>query len=758
VVLRNPELPVAHTLNDTFMCENSGGVPIGGWGTGGLAPYTFVWLPNNGSLSGVNFQNPLANPDTTTTYYLQVVDAAGCRSQLEPQQVIVYPLPIVDAGPDLNYCKDGPAIFLNAQVTNPYGMYEVQWHPASGVYCDTCLTTYATPDTTTIFTVWVRSRTTGCRSINTTLNTVSSAVIHVKPRPIADAGPDTTICDGSVATLCAVATGAGPNYSYKWSPSQTLVNDAVQCAVASPPHTMEYYLVATSEGCESIADTVRVNVTTLPVTDAGNVKNICAGDSVKLDGQVQIGMAQQFEWSPIAGLNASTLMQPNASPSSTVWYSLRGYNAGCAGPWDSVQVIVHSVPRAEAGLDTTICGGGEAYLQGNYIGGIQPVQIQWTPGTGLPVTNILNPTAKPLVSTLYYLSAQSGTGSTICRTVDSVMVTVLPGVFASLSADTTKLCPGVSVNLEATGGVGSATYTWFPTTGLSGTRNEMNASPTTTTLYSVEISEGLCRDTASVLLEVHPEPKAGFTMSQPEGCGQVEVKFNDLSSNTLGYIWDFADGSAYNNERNPSHTYTKSGKFPVSLVVQGVGGCRDTLVSELEINLREGLKADALSDPSAPVELFAPANEIRWEDKTVGATKWVWSFGDGNFAHTKTALHRYERPGTYFVELEVSDESGCRDMLKMGPYVVKEENLNIPNVFSPNGDGLNDLFRIAYDGDELFHLQIFDRWGVKYYDTRNREQAWDGKDLNGSEAAEGVYFYTVIIGTRKYSSNVTLIR
>jgi gliding motility-associated-like protein len=84
--------------------------------------------------------------------------------------------------------------------------------------------------------------------------------------------------------------------------------------------------------------------------------------------------------------------------------------------------------------------------------------------------------------------------------------------------------------------------------------------------------------------------------------------------------------------------------------------------------------------------------------------------------------------------------------------------LNIPNVFSPNGDGLNDFFRIAYDGDELFHLQIIDRWGVKYYDTRNREQAWDGKDLNGNEAAEGVYFYTVTIGTRKYSSNVTLIR
>jgi hypothetical protein len=55
-------------------------------------------------------------------------------------------------------------------------------------------------------------------------------------------------------------------------------------------------------------------------------------------------------------------------------------------------------------------------------------------------------------------------------------------------------------------------------------------------------------------------------------------------------------------------------------------------------------------------------------------------------------------------------------------------------------------------------LQIFDRWGVKYYDTRNREQAWDGKDLNGNEAAEGVYFYTVTIGIKPTNGTVMLTR
>jgi gliding motility-associated-like protein len=96
--------------------------------------------------------------------------------------------------------------------------------------------------------------------------------------------------------------------------------------------------------------------------------------------------------------------------------------------------------------------------------------------------------------------------------------------------------------------------------------------------------------------------------------------------------------------------------------------------------------------------------------------------------------------------------------MKMGPYIVKEENLNIPNVFSPNGDGLNDFFRIAYEGDEAYHLQIYDRWGVKYFDTRNKEQGWDGKDLNGSEGAEGVYFYSLEIGPFSKNGTIMLIR
>jgi gliding motility-associated-like protein len=91
-------------------------------------------------------------------------------------------------------------------------------------------------------------------------------------------------------------------------------------------------------------------------------------------------------------------------------------------------------------------------------------------------------------------------------------------------------------------------------------------------------------------------------------------------------------------------------------------------------------------------------------------------------------------------------------------YEVPGRDLEIPNVITPNGDGMNDFFDVGYSGDELFYLQIYDRWGTKYFESRNRTQLWDGKDLNGKDVADGVYFYTVEVGSKQYSGSLSLLR
>jgi gliding motility-associated-like protein len=85
-------------------------------------------------------------------------------------------------------------------------------------------------------------------------------------------------------------------------------------------------------------------------------------------------------------------------------------------------------------------------------------------------------------------------------------------------------------------------------------------------------------------------------------------------------------------------------------------------------------------------------------------------------------------------------------------------DLFIPNVFSPNGDGVNDFFSVQYTGDQPFTCGVYDRWGVKLWQTNNKTAQWDGTDGNGVEVVEGVYFYLVKVGNRDFNGNVTLMR
>jgi gliding motility-associated-like protein len=89
---------------------------------------------------------------------------------------------------------------------------------------------------------------------------------------------------------------------------------------------------------------------------------------------------------------------------------------------------------------------------------------------------------------------------------------------------------------------------------------------------------------------------------------------------------------------------------------------------------------------------------------------------------------------------------------------VMTPDLFIPNVFSPNADGVNDRFLVEYSGDQPFTLEIRDRWGVKLHETRNKLAGWDGVDLKGRAVPPSVYYYRVQVGQREYAGELTLVR
>jgi len=769
-VVANPSPSVDAGVNVSF-CEGSGGVQLTGTGSGGTAPYYFTWSCANPpcGLDSLYDNDPVANPTDTTLYYLFVTDQNGCPSPLDSVQVNVIPKPSVDAGPDATICgTPAPCTVLTPTVLTGFGPFQYQWIPSTGLNDPALQNPCARPDTTTIYTLVITDLATGCTSDFNTLDTVSTVTITVNPVPVADAGPDRIVCLGDSAMLTGVGTSAGPVYDYEWSPATGLSNPNVINPMASPPSTTTYFLTVWSNGCPSIADTVTVFVTEIPTVDAGPNRDICAGETALLDGTASVSnliipdSIAVFSWSPSTGLATTIGEDVNASPGQTTLYYLEVTSAyGCRN-LDSVLVTVNPSPLPEAGPTITVCEGtGPWTLNGTltWVNNLPPANPQTIIHEWQPVGFIVGPNNAPTVqvetdSTMYFY--YTVTNNTCSRT-DSLLVIVLNEVIATATADTNVICEGDSVLLTATGGIGGANFVWTPSTGLANPNSDSTlAAPTSTTTYTVTASEGGCSGSAEVTVSVIPAPQASFTNSFTEGCVPHTVSFTSLTSDGVLLVWDFGDSTPVVNGEQVSHTFTGPGSYEVTLTALTEGACAD-VTEPLIVTVYDTVQAEFTSSPNFPAELALPDGFVTFNEQSAGGVSFTWNFGDGGSSNLPNPSHGFDQPGEYYVTLSVTNLFGCVSHVTHGPYIVRTAEIFVPNVFSPNGDGINDEFMVNYTGSQPFLLDIFDRWGEKIFSTNNKNDGWAGNFRN-APCADGVYYYTLRVGNREFTGNVTLMR
>ncbi len=133
---------------------------------------------------------------------------------------------------------------------------------------------------------------------------------------------------------------------------------------------------------------------------------------------------------------------------------------------------------------------------------------------------------------------------------------------------------------------------------------------------------------------------------------------------------------------------------------------------------------------------------IQFTDNSQGSpVEWFWNFGDGETSTSPTPKHGFDDVGSYIVQMFVKDDFGCIDSTSTVIHII--EGISIPNVFTPNGDGSNDIFIIANSGIGAYHIQIFNRWGQLVFETTAPEISWDGYTNAGLEVPEGTYFYVL---------------
>jgi len=153
---------------------------------------------------------------------------------------------------------------------------------------------------------------------------------------------------------------------------------------------------------------------------------------------------------------------------------------------------------------------------------------------------------------------------------------------------------------------------------------------------------------------------------------------------------------------------------------------------------------------------------ITFTNNSLNATTFNWNFGDGGSSNDLDPTHEYLNPGVYQVVLTGYGPDGCPDTAVRDVYVTPE--IYIPNVFTPNGDGINDIFYFTIQGALCFHANIYNRWGVLVYELNSEPEGWPGTiRQTGEPAADGTYYYILNYCDYKNVSHeldgfITLIR
>ncbi len=694
-------LPVANAGTNASICIGSSTTLNASGGA------NYVWTPTTG-LSNPNISNPIASPTVTTTYTVNVSDNAGCSS-IASVTVTVNPLPIVDAGTNLNLCP-GASGTLNGTGASTYS-----WSPAGSLSNPNIANPIASPSSATTYTL-VGTDGNGCSATDSVSVSLNGIVVNVT-------ASSNTICLGNSSNLSATGAGAGGTYS--WSPATGLSSTTSANPVATPTATITYTVIGTAtSGC---ADTAFVTLTVnpLPVVDAGTALAICTGQTANLSA-TGAGAAGSYLWTPAGSLNNPNIANPISSATSSTVYTVTGTDANGCSSSDTVSVIVHSVPVAGAGSNTSICLGSSTTLNGTGGG-----TYSWSPGTGLSSTTIANPVATPGTTTTYTVTV-SNSG---CTNTSQVTITVNPVPTASAMGNA-SICAGSSTSISASGGT---FYSWSPTSGLSSpTSATTNASPTSTTQYIVTVSNSFgCSDTASVWIIVSNAMSISGSTVTPSVCGNTDGSINvgTVSGGTAPLTYTINGSGAQS-----SPIFTGLGQGNYNITVTDVNGCSTS--QTYTVGHVNNVNAAFTATPPSGVSPLT----VNFNNGSTGANNFIWDFGNGLGSGLTNPSTVYGNTGQYVVTLiAYNNTPNCADTATFIIDVYDEVVVIVPNIFSPNGDGNNDIFYVSTVGVKTVSGTIFNRWGKKVYEwngTPSTTLGWPGT-INGAKAEDGTYYYVI---------------
>jgi gliding motility-associated-like protein len=541
--------------------------------------------------------------------------------------------------------------------------------------------------------------------------------VTIQSLPNVSLGNDTLLCLGTTLTL---NPGAGYS-SYIWQDSST--NQTFQVSSSGN------YFVSVLNYCGTSTDTIQISQLPNPVVTV-NSATICAGQEATLTANG----ATTYSWNTGSTQNSFVI-----SPTSTTNYSVIGTDSnGCQDTVVST-VTVNPLPICNAGSDLSICSGTS--IQMNASGG---GTYSWSPTIGLSNSGISNPVSSAITSTTYTITV---TDANNCTDSDEVILTVNSTPIANFSSSMFCFNDSTSFNdLSVDGGIN---WSWnFGDGNNSNEENPIHRYNSVGDFLVTLISTGIggCNSSISIPLTIYPLPATPAATSNSPVCVGDTISLLASAVDSISYFWsgpnNFAD--VIQNSTIFDATESMAGKYSVFVSDNNTGCKSDSSSTILLIN----------SSPSIPD--VTTTKQLCYGDTLKLATNslafgYLWK-GPNSFSSTlqnPIILNANDSIVGIFT-LIVSNSNSCTSQDTISVFIDCDNitEIVVPNVFTPNGDGENQLFKIDNAANlKEIQVDIYDRWGLKVYSWNTLDDAWDGKTRSGLECPDGTYYYLINAST-----------
>ncbi|MBX3165385.1 MAG: gliding motility-associated C-terminal domain-containing protein [Bacteroidetes bacterium] len=329
-----------------------------------------------------------------------------------------------------------------------------------------------------------------------------------------------------------------------------------------------------------------------------------------------------------------------------------------------------------------------------------------------------------------------------CTNAAVATVSVLPLPTAQIQVLEKGVCVNDSLVLKGSGG---NSYTWFLPNGDNYFGETVRIKSLSGIYMLMVRDENLCANTATQNIILNPAPTGFIGANSFEGCVPLcnEYVFvpSSQTHSLTNIAWQIGNKNFSGNSIN--YCFNTVGTYTIQANIKDQNNCTNSLVAE--VNVYPKPTADFTYSPKEPFE----REEVTFINTSEGAKYFYWNFSiiDETSQEKKPKL-TFENPDVYVAALIAQNDKLCSDTAIKTINIKTDFSIYVPNVFSPNGDNLNDVFKPVTRGTFEYRFFVFDYWGEKLFDTKDTNAGWDGT-FKGEDCKVGIYVWKLVIVNSK---------